>query len=174
MFLLDVSSSLIEGNVVENNSRSTNRVGLGGDPNQVFRSATAPAFSDLPSGQKQVISFVLARRQNGYKFVNGNVIRDNSLRAYCVPSSVCVGLGYFASRSTGYGPGGSWSAGTTNYYTLNDPFGSQIGSVRCGGNWYAANSTCTSASSPPDCNADDYQHNPPAGTTFRNDGCNFY
>lgn len=73
------------------------------------------------------------------------------------------------ARGTGYGPGQSWSAQTTNYFTGNTTFGSNVGSVRCGGDWFAGNSTCD-AGSPPPCNDDDYQH---AGA-FHNDSCPFY
>lgn len=70
----------------------------------------------------------------------------------------CVGTGYFATRDTGFDAAGGWSAATTNYYTNNKPYGSNVGSRRGGGNWYAANTTCTAQSSPAPCNIDDYQH----------------
>ena len=76
--------------------------------------------------------------------------------AYC--ESPWVGLGYFVSRATGYNAAGEWSAETTNYFTGNSPFGSNIGSKRCGGNWYAASSECIEGALEPECNIDDPQH----------------
>ena len=78
-------------------------------------------------------------------------------------------VGLFASRGTGYA-GSDWSAGTTNYMTGNRTFGSNVGSVRCGGNWYAGNSDCPAGATAP-CNDDDYQH---AAGDFRNDDCSFF
>ena len=49
-----------------------------------------------------------------------------------------------------------------------DPYGSNVGSRRCGGNWYAANSSCEESASDADCNTDDWQHD---GDWARNDGC---
>ncbi len=163
-----MSSSTIIGNTFENNNRPWNS---SADSNNVTHAIGAPKHADLP-WPTPVIAFVLARRPNLAYPVSGNEIRDNKLRAAC--ASGCTGIGYFASRGTGYGAGNSWSAQTTNYYSGNDPFGSNVGSRRCGGNWYAGNSTCTASSSPKPCNADDHQHNPPAGDPYRNDGCSFY
>lgn len=69
-------------------------------------------------------------------------------------------------------PGG-WSSSTTNYFRDNNPFGSNVGSRRGGGNWYAADTVCTAASSPPPCNVDDHQH-PTSVNWARNDGFYFY
>jgi hypothetical protein len=177
--LLDASRSTVEDNVIENVGRAWNRVGNGAfpDTNGIFCAAPPPnsQYCDLPSGGNQAIAFFLAnRRPRGCDrpLAIGNVIRNNAMRASC-PGS-CVGLGYFASRGTGFAADGTWSASTTNYYTLNRAFGSEIGSKRCGGNWYAANSTCTQGASPPECNDDDYQHDPPAGDWARNDFCPSY
>lgn len=172
MFLLDISNSTIEHNDVRN-GRASNRVALGRDPNRVFSRRGAALYSDLPSGGRQVVAFVLARRPSTKRMTTGNKIRDNTFIGSCSPSSVCTGLGYFASRGTGYSQSGAWSASTTNYFTGNNPYGSQIGSKRCGGNWYAANSTC-GASGGGSCNRDDYQHDPPKGDWARNDKCNRY
>lgn len=73
------------------------------------------------------------------------------------------------TRGTGLDHG-TWSAATTNYFTGNDPYGSQVGSVRCGGNWFAANSTCNQGSAAP-CNVDDYQH---TADWLRSDACRDY
>lgn len=170
--LIDVSQSVIEKNSAKNN-RASNRVELFGDPNAVFSKTITPKYTDLPHGSKQVIAFVLSRRRNTGTLAIANTIRDNVLQASCSPSTLCVGLGYFASRGTGFGSSGAWSASTTSYFTKNNPFGSQVGSKRCGGNWYAANDAC-GAIPTGDCNIDDEQHNPPVGDWARNDQCASY
>jgi parallel beta-helix repeat protein len=182
--LLDISNSVIRGNVILNEGRPTNAVGRSrfGDPNGIFsadlsRPPTERAFEDLPHGRRQAIAFWLASDRNREYPTIHNILENNTFRANCGPATECVGLGYFSSRDTGFRwsvnpqtqaweP--AWSAETTNYYTGNDPYGSQYGSKRCGGNWYAANWECV-AGSPAPCNQDDYQHNPPAGDWMRSD-----
>ncbi|MBM4353159.1 MAG: right-handed parallel beta-helix repeat-containing protein [Deltaproteobacteria bacterium] len=168
--LVDSSNFAIESNVVENNDRPSNNFVGQPDWNGVFGKKGAGAFSDLPSGSKQTIAFVLARRPNAAQTATGSTIKNNEFRSFCAPASQCVGLGYFASRNTGYAANGDY---TPNFYTGNNPFGSQIGSKRCGGNWYAADSVCDEGSPAP-CNGDDFQHNPPVGDWARNDKCNWY
>ncbi|PKN44539.1 MAG: hypothetical protein CVU63_10300, partial [Deltaproteobacteria bacterium HGW-Deltaproteobacteria-20] len=102
----------------------------------------------------------------------GNTIEDNTFVAGC--NSPCVGLGYFVGRETGFAADGSWSAQTTNYFRRNTPFGSNIGSKRCGGNWYAANSTCVAGNLDADCNIDDPQHEGAGHDWARNDECSHY
>lgn len=166
-FLLDVSDSTITANIFENNHRPSNGVT---DPNKVYSATGAASLSDLPAGGKTIIAFVLAHSpfQPGQKAVH-NTINRNTFLANCSAPEGCVGLGYFSSRGTGLAAG-QWSAATTNYYTSNTPFGSNVGSVRCGANWYAGNSTCVSGSGPP-CNVDDFQH---SATAFHNDNCRNY
>lgn len=163
-FLLDMSECTIRGNTFENSGRPQNRVA---DSNQVMHAVGAAAFSDLPQGGQQVIAFVLARRpQSGG--ATHNTVADNSFHASCGGGG-CTGLGWFTSRGTGY-DGATWSASTTNYFTGNNPFGSDVGSKRCGGNWYAANSTCGAGAASP-CNQDDFQH---TADWERSDGCYQY
>ena len=114
-----------------------------------------------------MLGFLLVRDPGSPYDAIGNSIEGNQMRAYC--SGDCVGVGYFVSRGTGL-VGGDWSAATTNYFTGNDPFGSNVGSRRCGGNWYAANSICDAGAGAP-CNTDDYQH---TATELRNDPCRDY
>lgn len=52
--------------------------------------------------------------------------------------------------------------------------GSNYGSKRCGGNWYAADVTCEVSNLAPDCNLDDPQHNGAGHDWARNDACSFY
>jgi parallel beta-helix repeat protein len=171
-FLIDVSDSTVTGNTFANDDRPLNRLGgdFAGRP-PVFQASGAAAFADLPHGGDQAIGFVLAKWPDGTGYgTMSNTIENNVMRANC--SGNCVGLGYFASRGTGY-DGTDWNAGTTSYFRGNDPTGSQHGSKRCGGNWYAADTTCDEGSPAP-CNVDDFQHNPPGGDFARNDGCSFY
>jgi hypothetical protein len=163
-FLLDVGHSTIRGNMIGN----TNPHNAGFDPNQVMHARGAANFSDLPAGGNTIVAFVLGQRPDGSGLAVGNVIENNTLRATC--AAPCVGMGYFASRDTGYAAGGAWGASTTNYYRGNTPVGSNIGSMRCGGNWYAAGSSCL-AGSPAPCNVDDSQH---PTTNYRNDTCSHY
>ena len=170
MMLADVANSKVFQNVVENH-RSSNKVGDAPYPdystNGFFSAANAPAFSDLPNGANQVIAFILAESRDPTKHTYGNEIKDNRFRS--APNSDAVGIGYFTSRGTGFGnattPADEWTAETTNYFTLNDPFGSHIGSVRCGGNWYASET---------EPNTDDDQHRPPNSDWAGNDYKSFY
>ena len=170
MMLADVANSKVFQNVVENH-RSSNKVGDAPYPdystNGFFSAANAPAFSDLPNGANQVIAFILAESRDPTKHTYGNEIKDNRFRS--APNGDAVGIGYFTSRGTGFGnattPADEWTAETTNYFTLNDPFGSHIGSVRCGGNWYASET---------EPNTDDDQHRPPNSDWAGNDYKSFY
>src|SRR5262249_6881241 len=135
MGIIDSRNLTITGNVVENNG-SQNAVG---DPNGVF-SPSGNTASDLPAGKSTILAFWLGRRYGGAPVVDSSTITGNEMHAYC--SAPCVGVGYFIGRRTGVDANGMWSAGTTNYLTKNDPFGSNVGSKRCGSNWYAGNSTC--------------------------------
>lgn len=89
-----------------------------------------------------------------------DTIDGNQFVASC--ASPCVGTGYLATRDTGFGGDEGFGATTTNYYTRNDPFGSNVGSARGGANWYAAaQGSCPAANWSPDstlCNRDDPQH----------------
>jgi hypothetical protein len=113
-----VSKFTIKNNTFDNSNRPWN---AGSDPNHFTHAKGAATFSDLPAGSKTVIAFILARRPSLAHLVNGNTIEDNKITAYCAPASQCTGLGYFASRGTGYGPNSSWSASTTNYLQGQQP-----------------------------------------------------
>jgi hypothetical protein len=161
-----MSHSTLRNNTIENNDRPWNTVT---PPAWIdwFRPAGGVPWSDLPGGTAAVLGFLLVRDPGSPYDAIGNNIDGNRMRASC--SGGCVGVGYFTSRGTGL-VGGDWSASTTNYFTGNDPFGSNVGSWRCGGNWYAASSTCGAGSGAP-CNGDDYQH---TATDLRNDDCRDY
>jgi len=161
-----MSHSTLRNNLIENNNRPWNTVTA---PAWIdwFRPAGGAPWSDLPGGAATVLGFLLVRDPGSPYDAIGNSIEGNQMRASC--SGDCVGVGYFVSRGTGL-VGGDWSAATTNYFTGNDPFGSNVGSRRCGGNWYAANSICDAGAGAP-CNTDDYQH---TATELRNDPCRDY
>lgn len=166
-FFLDVRNSKITSNTFENNHRPRNAGGT--DPNRVFSASGAGLFSDLPAGSKTVVSFVLAHRSNEPgDSASHNTINRNAFRANCSAAEGCTGLGYFTSRGSGL-INGNWSAQTTNYFTNNNPNGSNVGSKRCGANWFAGNSVCN-AGSGGQCNTDDYQHT----GQFHGDNCRNY
>eukprot|EP00042_Codosiga_hollandica_P045891 m.473309 g.473309 ORF g.473309 m.473309 type:complete len:579 (-) comp57120_c0_seq8:53-1789(-) len=167
--LIDSHDFTFENNFVAN-TISSNAVGLShwGDSNGVFEDSGAAPFSDLPAGGNTVLAFSVVTRPSTQSTTSNSIV-NNTFIADCSTSG-CVGVGYFAGRGTGWvGAGGSWAP---SMYTGNSPFGSQIGSVRCGGNWYAGNTAeCGQGASYP-CNQDDYQHSYPP---WRNDpGCGTY
>jgi hypothetical protein len=165
--LIDTSHSLIKHNVFENSGPHNSG---GNDPNQVTHATGAPLFSDLPAGQNAVFAFGLLSRPNATNhFTVGNTITENQFSSYQAPSTGKVGIGAFTSRNTGFDPSG-WSAATTNYFTDNHTFGSNVGSVRCGGNWFAGSSNCPAGAGAP-CNDDDYQH---TAANFHSDACAQY
>lgn len=161
--LIDSSNNTITDNVVENSERPNN---AGWDPNGVYAASGASAFSDLPYGSSTIVAFALTQRPSSPGQTVGNVVDGNELRSACTGG--CGGVGYFLSRGTGTDASGGWSAETTNYLTANNPYGSNVGSVRCGGNWYAASSSCPGDA---DCNQDDDQH---SYDWARNDDCRDY
>ncbi len=167
--LVNVRDFYIAGNNV-NNSNPRNMARNSGDPNRFFNGNGRPLYSDLPGGGNGLVGFLLASWRTGSPSQH-NTIDRNVFVGYC--AAPCVGIGYFATRRTGYDAAGNWSAATTNYFTNNNPFGSNVGSKRGGGNWYAGNNVCTAQSSPPDCNVDDYQH-PTSVNWAKNDGFYFY
>ena len=148
---------------VDGNTFAAGHGGLA-DPNRIFEGAGAGTAADVPFGTGAAVGFVLAQRSNAPPRSQGHSITNNVFRG-----GGGTGVGLFTSRLTGYGPNGTWSAATTNYFTGNRTFGSNVGSKRCGGNWFAGNSTCAAGSKAP-CNDDDYQH----GGGFHSDGCSFY
>jgi hypothetical protein len=166
--LLDISESLIERNTIHNDCRHT----VSYDPNHVFSADGSGVPTDLPAGANTAIAFALTHRDGGAWLTTHNTLNENTFIASCVAPA--LGLGYFAGRGTGYDAAGAWSAVTTNYYLRNDPFGANYGSKRCGGNWYAGNSTCDTGNMNPDCNLDDDQHNGVGHDAFRNDNCGHY
>lgn len=166
--VIDSSRLTITGNVATNEGRPQNR--LQSDPNGVFTPPGGPTSGDLPAGTSTTVAFWLGRRPGDARVVNSNTIAGNEFRASC--DGDCSGVGYFISRRTGVDPAGNWSAETTSYFTSNNPFGSNVGSRRCGANWYAANSACVPPDLEPECNEDDPQHQGGPGFDWsRNDNC---
>jgi hypothetical protein len=169
LILIDSSYNHLVGNDISNNDRPQNAVGESTDPNDIYDGSGAN-YSDLPSGSAQTIAFVLAQRPSSGGATVNNLIEDNTLRSSC--SGSCAGLGWFVSRGAGTDAAGGWSASTTNYFLRNTPYGSEVGSQRCGASWYAANDECGTTWPSADCNQDDYQHD---DDWLRNDaGCRDY
>ena len=167
MNMSNVSNSVFTGNTLANTSNSsgiTDNI----DRDSIYENSGQPAFSDLPNegipGDAE-IALVLAYIDHSSAYTADNDFSGNRIIGYC--NKPCLGIGYFASRGTGYGRGNSWSASTTDYYTANNPMGSNIGSIRGGANWYAASSVCTVLSSQEPCNTDDYQHSGPHNDEFQ-------
>lgn len=164
--IVDGSNCVIENNDIRNEARSCNKVGGGGwwgkDVNRFFsKNANSDLYSDLPFGGNSIIAFGLIESRCNRINDSGQVVYViNQVRQNTIRNNIFIaspnGIGYFASRNTGFDLNNVWSASTTNYYTLNNPNGSNVGSVRCGGNWYAANGI--------DANADDNQHQPPSSS----------
>jgi len=166
--LLDIRDSLIEGNTFRNNGITTIKT----DPNHVMSADGSGVPSDMPSGANQAVAFALTHREGAAETSTHNTIKGNTFIANC--EAPCVGLGYFVGRGTGFAANKEWSADTTNYFTGNTAFGSNIGSKRCGGGWFAANSACKEGMLEPDCNADDPQHEGPGHDWTRSDNCPHY
>jgi hypothetical protein len=151
----------------------------------------AAAMSDIAGGEKGVVAFIFGRRPLNNSRVPlsgvtlptgpwtasgptgvvlyGSLITDNDWRGYCGAGGGCTGLGAFFSRGTGWGAGGSSSLSAPNYMLRNTGYGSQVGSNRCGYNWWAGDSgSCSPVSG--DCNDDDGKA-PHTTYMYRNDGC---
>jgi len=169
LMMIDSSSNIVTGNVIVSNDRVNNRVDYYGDIHGVYRkSSSYAAYSDLGGGADSVIAFALLQRPSEPGTATGNIIDANEPRAAC--GSGCTGVGYYSSRGTGLDSAGVASESTMNYYSRNNPYGSNIGSSRCGFNWYAWDDTCDGTFPSGQCNGDDHQH-----TGFlRQDGCEDY
>lgn len=177
--IVDASDCIIDSNDIRNEGRAWNKIAVeqwwGNDINKFFTESTdttrSKQYSDLTFGGNSLIAFCLAESRcdrldpDPTKSYIINQTNHNTIRGNIFIASP-NGIGYFATRNTGFEADHSWSAASTNYYTLNDPNGSTVGSVRCGGNWYAANGI--------DANKDDYQHQPPSSSWSGNDFRNWY
>lgn len=169
----------IVDNVVENRGRPWNTVANHFRNDDRFSATGAAPYSDLPSGSRQSLAFLLVRRRDQLSLTTeGNNIRGNTFIADCNASG-CVGMGFFTTRGTGVGIAGGWSGTTANTFRENDEHLSTIGSRRCGANWYAGSTaSCAPGSTADECNSDDASHQ---GTkhgvvhsTYRNCGCRNY
>jgi hypothetical protein len=167
--MIDSAFSVVSGNVVQSDDRTNNRLDETDGPWTVYRkSSSYPAFDDLPNGGSTIVAFELLQRPESPGTTVANVIDANELRAAC--TSGCVGVGYFQSRGTGLDSAGNFSDTMVNTFTRNNPYGSNIGSVRCGVNAFAIGDTCDGTFPSGNCNGDDHQH-----TGFlRLDGCEDY
>jgi hypothetical protein len=174
-FVLGLNDSVISNNEFLNETSVWTQ-----DPNRVSTSRGGRVFSDV--GGPRAVAFVLAAFSTPvaspaafaepYKTVFGlglsmrNHIVDNTFRAFTREGT---GVGFFTSRNSGYGWQNGWSDQTLNTFQGNRTIGSNIGSVRCGGNVYGR-ADCASGSGPA-CNDDDYQH---PSLPFHKDDCSYY
>jgi hypothetical protein len=127
------------------------------------------AYYPLPEKAKQVIAVKLLKYKS---VVTNNTFENNTMIGRCDTISSCVGIGLYVGPGTGVDGNGKWSASTSNYFTKNSVVGSNIGSLRCGADWYAADSICTEISKGSSCNDDDSEHVPGVNANWsRNDVC---
>ena len=176
--LLDSQMSSVSYNSMEN-SRPSNRIRWSKDPHQVYSQVAAPLFSDLPEANDTILNFALLHRPNAMALPSiRNDISNNSFSCRCDENN-CTGVAYFAGRGTGLDslrtPGHEWGERLPKQPSefngnIVDP-SSDVGSVRCGENWYAASQPICPEESDYPCNLDDYLH--PA-QNFRNDNCRDY
>ena len=176
--MVNVANSTVENNNVRNGNPTgglLNSSPVDGVRMYEDTGINAPSYTDVPFSGRVIIAFVLGFSYDGWNYgstptTTDNTITNNTFIANC--SAPCVGIGYFTTRGTGFGPGNTWSASTTNYFTGNTPYGSNIGSIRGGADWFAANSTCTTATTANGCNFDDYQHSGSGNSWMRSDEYN--
>ena len=168
LMIIDSAFNVISGNVISSDDRTNNRLEDTYGPDVYRRNSSAAAFSDLSPGGDAIIAFQLLQRSGSQGATVYNVVDGNELRAGC--TSGCTGIGYFSSRGTGQDATEAWSTASSNYFSGNNPSGSNIGSIRCGLNWYAWDDTCDGTFPSGACNEDDHQH---VGF-LRNDGCEQY
>lgn len=193
--LTDISYSSVTGNTAKTEDAPQNM--RTGSPATAFQDTSAAAFSDLPNQDRTVIAFQL-KHEPGRGDTWGayaNYVTNNQFISTCVSASDCLGLSAFVSRGTGMLPDGTSSSATWNKFEGNRIFGSEYRTVRGGRNWWAGNNANSANAGHPDlsitycdertdwsadgCNDDDYRHNPPVGSTYRNDlqspaGTQFY
>mmetsp|Transcript_15538 Transcript_15538/g.28864 ORF Transcript_15538/g.28864 Transcript_15538/m.28864 type:complete len:567 (-) Transcript_15538:7-1707(-) len=181
--LLDSQNFLIQGNQILN-SRVSNMLknALGQDPNNIFRDTDTAALADLPAGENTVLNFVIARRPFKDSMLSiGHQVVDNQFQCTCSRQEpACVGLGYFVGRGTGHVDNAAlfqasmWPTRQDQKPSIfqgNDPLDSDLGSKRCGSNWYAHNSPDCLQDAIPPCNRDDHLH---GRKPFRNDDCSAF
>lgn len=130
-----------------------------------FRRAYAP----LPNRNKQIVAVRLLKWKGT---VTNNKFDDNAMVARCDAQDTCVGIGLYVGPGTGVGGDGKWAASTSDYFTRNSVAGSNIGSLRCGFDWYAGNSVCTANRKDKSCNDDDFKHTSDVKANWsRNNSC---
>lgn len=189
--LIALSSSEFRGNVFLNNGRpaNTSAATSNGGSEEWF----GPGKADLPapSGTSIAVAFVLGRTHTASNGTVGYAIDNDFIGNYMASTSGTVGLGWFAGRDTGFGPGGTWNAETTaNVFDDNShcaPADASCAtapySVRCGDNRYATGTaTCADGNGNAfdgvgtgnSCNRDDFTHEGAGHDARRNDNCAHY
>jgi Right handed beta helix region len=136
-----------------------------------YKSDNLDNFYPLPDRDKKIMAVKLLKTK---RETANNVFDNNFMQATCTKAEICEGVGLYVGPGTGGDlPGNVKGAAQVNSFTRNRSSLSNIGSLRCGRNWYAADSACAhETGGTTNCNDDDYQH--VAGTSsdgFRNDHC---
>lgn len=180
--LLDSHNMRLEGNVVSNDlSSNVQSNAILQDPNHVFRDIETAAFSDLPGGADTVLNFVIAQRPwTAARPSVSNEVIGNVFSSSCnATAGSCLGVGYYSGRGTGlHGPSECYELHgldrcewRPSRYIANNVTGSDVGSRRCGRNWYSSDVLCPVGAAAP-CNEDDSEHRV---ETYRNDlNCSRY
>ncbi|HEX8001936.1 MAG TPA: right-handed parallel beta-helix repeat-containing protein [Mycobacteriales bacterium] len=167
--LVDVRTSTVEYNTASNtnpyNMRKYDMARKAG-----FQDTGATAFRDLPLKENTLIAFQLVWTHNTTWTSRSNHIYNNRFTANCSWSS-CLGVPMFVGRGTGLYSTQSSDSASWNKFAGNRIYGSETDTTRGGRNWWAGNDVCDSSGdwAYDHCNDDDYNHNPPNGTTFRSD-----
>ena len=146
----------------------------------------------MPDATSIAVALVLGRTHQATNGTSHYAVNNTFVGNYMASTSGAAGLGWFAGRGTGFGPGGSWDPETTanvfddnTHCAPNDgPCSGPPHSVRCGDNRYGTGTpTCIAAgggnlfdgvAAGNACNRDDYLHETAANDLRRNDGFPHY
>ncbi len=136
-----------------------------------YEADTRVSYDPLPNRQNKIMA---VRILNNKHETTSNVFDNNVMLARCTKTEICEGVGLYTGPGTGSDSSGDIKeTPQLNTFTRNKLNMSNIGSLRCGRNSYAADSICAyGAGGNISCNDDDFQH--VAGKNsdrFRNDRC---
>ncbi len=190
--LIALARSEFRGNTFLNDNRpaNTSAATSNGGSEEWF----GPSKTDLPvpDGTSIAVALVLGRTHRASDGVVHYAVGNTFANNHMASTSGTAGLGWFAGRDTGFGPGGTWNAATTaNVFDDNSHCAPNSGpcspapfTVRCGDNRYAPGmATCVAAGATNafdgvgtgnSCNRDDFTHEGASHDVRRNDGCAHY
>ena len=114
-------------------------------------------YAVLPQASKQLIAVKVLNNPDDGTLTQLNNFDDNRFIATCDVGGPCIGTGLFVAKGTGLDVNGVTGTATANYFTRNRVTGSNIGSLRCGADWFAAyfSLLCDKSGVGPMCNDDD-------------------